>query len=169
MNRAALTLVLALGLGTLGACGEDAADAIAENAAENAVERAAGEDVDIDIDEGGGDVSVTTGDGSFSATTGELPDGFPDIPLLDGEIISAVAVDQGADSGWSVSMQLDGEAEQRLDEAIALLVGAGFTTDENSRVPGLVAAQVSDDELDVFLTVLPGDGVTVQYTVTPAP
>lgn len=158
---AALTLVLAVGPGCLTACGGDPAEELTERA----VERAAGGDVDVEAD-GDGNLSITSDEGSFSATTGELPDGFPDVPLLDGEIISAVSMDQGSDTGWTVSMLLDGDPETLLEEAVDLLEDAGFSAGENARAPGLAAAQVSDAELDVFLTALPGDGVTVTYTVT---
>lgn len=62
-------------------------EAITERIAEKAAEQVAGGDVDIDLDEDGGDISIESSEGSMQmGAGGSVPDSFPqNLPLPDAD------------------------------------------------------------------------------------
>lgn len=126
----AFASVVVLGLT---ACGGDDSS---EKAVERAIERAGGGDVDVDVDEGSGDVRISSGDDSFDlSTTGDLPDDWPsDIPLPDDFAVSGGSSINGGSSGQLVSVT--GTTELSLDEVAAFYTDAlsGWTEALRSEV-----------------------------------
>lgn len=99
------------------ACGA-AAENVAENLAERALESEGGGNVDLDIDEESGEVSVQmeSGDGSGSLTIGggELPDGFP-IPVPDGgEVMSTFSSETEEGTSYSVTISYPADRYEEL-------------------------------------------------------
>lgn len=162
---AATTAALALPLG-LGACGE-AAEKAAEQAAEKAIEDANGGDVDIDIDEDGGQVKVESSDGTYVGG-GDLPDDYPseDVPLV-GDVQFGSSAATGTGTGWTVSTLYDGDAATAFDAARSALEGAGFTVDGAA---GDTYASMRTDRYAVILSAGDGaDGTTLSYVVSSNP
>lgn len=159
---AVTTLLAALALSSCSA--ED----LVERAAERSIENAAGGEADIDFDADSGSFSVDTEEGSFSTGT-SLPDDFPDdIPLVDGEVMSAASADDQGQRGFLVVMYTDGSPEEAAAEAVSLLEAAGFAeTEDLSAMTGLSAAQLGDDTYEVLVSAYPAaDQTALQYTIT---
>ena len=162
LRLAAAAAVLTLPL-ALAACG----DAL-ENAAEKAIEDAANENgVDVDID--GDDIGVETTDGSF--VTGKLPDGFPDLPLVDGEVLAGGHTKNP--EAWNATIKVaepGGDTTAPFDAAESALLDAGFEP-INERVDhdAAIVGDYSGDGLAVNLTVtdVAGEGVLVSYLASP--
>lgn len=83
-------------------------DAIGERVAEEAAEQAAGGDVDLDLDEEGGSISVETSEGSMSfGGGGDLPESFPeDLPLPPGDFEVSSSFEESNDDGASLTVAL---------------------------------------------------------------
>ncbi len=148
---------------TLSACGE-AAEQAAEEAAEKAIEDANGGDVDIDIDEDGGEVKVENSDGSF-VSGGDLPDDYPsdEVPLV-GDVQFGSSASTGTGTGWTISTLYDGDAAAAFAAAKEALEGAGFTTDGAA---GETFASMRSDAYSVVLSAGDGaDGTTLSYVVS---
>ncbi len=94
-----------LALLTMTAC-SSVAENLSERAAEEILEQAAGGEVDLDLDEDGGTVSVSTDDGSFTVGGGDLPDNFPaSAPLPDGyTVLTAMS---GSDDEGSETLMVN--------------------------------------------------------------
>lgn len=123
---------------------------------------------DVKIDQDDGTVSLDDGEGNSFSSSAELPDGFPedDVPLVDGEIVQGLAVDQGGDAGYSVSMEVDGSVAEVYDEVKALLEDAGFTSSLDSSGQGFATAAYDDGTWTVLVNVGEiGDTSSVTYTV----
>lgn len=161
---ATLIALLALTGATLSACGDDAAENVAENRIEDAM-ASNGVDGDVNIEDG--EVSIDTGDGSFS-TGGDVPDGFPeDVPLIDGDVQFGMATDENGQEGYAVSIVADGDPDAALAEAGDLLEGAGYTSDDSLGAGG---ANFSNGTYNVFIFATAnteGSGSVVQYAVAP--
>lgn len=163
------TAGLLLLLGT-SACG---ADQLAERAAESAVERAAeaaaSEGVDVDIDSGGGGVTVETSEGTFTSGVGSLPEGFPeDIPIAEGEILSGASSTMQGQQGWLVSVSVDQAPDEALAAAGAALEDAGYAEGDNSMaMEGLAYVQYTGSDWEIILGATEdGQGGTLlSYTV----
>lgn len=143
------------------------ADKVATSITERAVE-AGGENVDVDIDSDGGEVTVRGEGGEVFSTGRELPDDFPDdVPLVDGEVISGVSTETPEGRGWAVSVEYDGSAEAAVDDAISRLESAGFSTSqEGTMVMGeMRAAMLEGEKWSVSLTALESEQTIVQYVV----
>lgn len=122
---------------------------------------------DVSVSRDGNDVTIESEDGSVKGGSGKLPDGFPadEIPLVDGDILAAVAVDQTGTSGWSVSVLTDGSPAERHAEAVATLEAAGFTS-EGTAQAGYAMAILSNGIYRVLVGSLPQDDeAVIQYTV----
>lgn len=112
------------------------AENISERAAEEILEQAAGGEVDIDLDEDGGTVSVNTDDGSFSIGTDELPDAFPaSAPLpADYTVLSSMSGDS-SDDGQTVVVTVsagDASFEDLVARLDAELAANGWDVTERS-------------------------------------
>ena len=153
----------------LGACsGSDVADSVTERA----IEAAASEDVDLDIDTDGGEVSVKGDDGETSYSAGGgLPEGFPTdvVDLVDGEIGMSVSTQNEQGDGWAVSVQADNDdADAVFDDAVARLEAKGFDAPADGAIDmGQVRGQqMVNDPWSVTIQVMDqGDIVAVQYIV----
>lgn len=166
------TSALLLGL-VLTGCGN-----IAENVAERAVEEAAeaangGGEVDLEIDEEGGAISITSSEGSFSVGGDqELPQDFPDdLPLpADSQVLSSMSFSDGADRSVNVSMTVVGDAASVADQLQADLEQGGYTIAGTSQMEldGLATRMLEfeGNGLDGFITVAETDeGTVANYTV----
>ena len=144
----------------LGACGAE--DELAEQVAEEAVE-AAGDGQEVDIEDDGVTVTDENGDEASIGTT--LPESFPteDVPLLEGTVVSATAVDKS----YTVLLEVEGTPEEVQQEALALLSGAGYTDGTEMNAEGYYASTVSKEGFEVGVTSMAGGASTqVQYIVT---
>ncbi|MGV8885635.1 MAG: hypothetical protein ACOH1T_08635 [Microbacteriaceae bacterium] len=93
-------------------------------------------------------IDVGTGSGGSSAS---LPDGWPGLPVPDGEIQSSIA----ADGTYVVTMLIDEEAS--IEAIVAQLEGSGYTTEADSNFGGLRGVVMSNDEMSVTLSWLPDE------------
>lgn len=183
MRKAVSTLgVAALAL-TLGACGGGSDEKAAEKAAEKILEGVGGEDVDIDIDEDGGSVSIggedggsidvdTDGEDSGSITFGdgeggestinyggdEIPEDLSHIDLPDDyRVLSAVSSSDSGGMGAMATVAANGDVNEVADAIKAGLESDGYTvTDALSGSSGGVASVVLSYE---------GNGVTGTLSV----
>ena len=87
------------------ACG-NVAENVLENAIENQLEEESGGDVNIDLDEDGGVVSIETDEGSMSIGGTEIPDDFP-LPLPDYEEVVGVITQTGDFASSMVTLSFD--------------------------------------------------------------
>lgn len=147
-RRSIAALLSVLGLLLFSGCSQ-AADEATEKSVEKQIEKEAaknGEDVDIDIDDD--EVSVESSDGTLTVGKDQLPEGFPEseIPLVDGEIKLAIAVEDG----WSVAVAVDGSAAEAAKEAVAKLKGAGFTAEDGISMESM--AMLKNDTYSVMVT-----------------
>jgi hypothetical protein len=146
------TAALVAGLFVLAACGDDEVSASSKDAT-----------VKVDDDE----ITVKTSEGT--ATIGkDLPDGFPegDVPLVDEEIVSAVANGQGS---WSVVMSSTRAIDDLSAEIVEDFADAGFTAAESNELGDVSIHQFSDDRYRVGVTVTrTADTVTITYLVESA-
>lgn len=150
----------------------DLLDSAVESAVEKGIESATGSE--IDVDEDGGNLSIKTEDGEVSFGGGaELPDGFPeaDVPLIDGEIISAMRIQNETSDGFGINMTVQGTIADVHDEAAGLLQGAGFTETTVSDLGEMRSSgyEGSGDVAGVVLTSMADTDegtVVVGYVVT---
>ncbi|WP_159619234.1 hypothetical protein [Ruania rhizosphaerae] len=157
------TLVAVVAMATVTGC-----SGLIEGGVERVVEEAAeaeGENVDVDLDSEDGGFVVESDEGSFSVG-GDLPDSFPaDVPLIEGEILSASAMESQEGSGWAVQIQAMGEdaferAEQSLRDA-----GFGESEESYSMSSGdMEMVGLANDQWQVTLSSITSEGV-VSYTV----
>ena len=112
---------------------------------------------------------VENSDGSVVVGGGDLPEGFPEdaVPLV-GEVTSGTAVDTPDGTGWTISTETDGSAEDVFSEAVAELEDAGFT---NQSTLGGTSANLTSEEYGVVLNVSDsGTGAVVAvYVVSEVP
>jgi len=157
----AATSAVFLSLSVAG-CGA-AEDEIAEKLTEEAVE-AAGDGTEVDIEDDG--VTVTDENGDEASIGTEMPDSFPvdDVPLVEGTVISATAVDGAS---YTVMLEVDGTPEEVQDEALGLLTDAGYTSGTEMNSEGYFASTLSKEGFEVGVTSMAGDPATqIQYIVT---
>ena len=161
VRRAALgaaTAVFSLALVT--GCG---AEKIAEKATEKALEGAAQGSADIDLDEDGG-MKIETDEGSLSVGQG-LPEDFPsdDVPLPEGEVLSGMSM---SGEGWSVSLAVDGAADDVVSQVSSMLDSAGYKTEATTQTGGMTILTTTNDTYAVTAAVIDDSGATnVSYTV----
>lgn len=134
----------------LSGCFQNPLDAAVERAAEETVERAleeSGAEVDLDLT---GDVS--------------LPDGWPsEIPVPDGKIVSAIAVD------GSFTVVIEVSSVEVGIAGIQAVENSGFTLAYDQAMEGLRTVGFENDTYSVLYSVLSdGDVPTVTMFVGPA-
>lgn len=102
MNGVRLRTLTVLGVLVLGATACDSvADNVAERAVEEVAEQAAGEGVEIDIDEEGGNLTIESSEGTLDIGGDSLPEGFPDgVPLPDDYEVAG-SMTEGSDDATS--------------------------------------------------------------------
>lgn len=133
IKRTTTAGAVALALLLAGGCG-----AVAEKATEKAAEKAIEadgncENVDLDLDSGGGGVSADCGGESIDIDAGggaSLPDGFPaDLaPPAEANIIFATS----SGDGFTVTAGLDGDIDAVFEGIKTQLTDAGYTIDNEA-------------------------------------
>lgn len=129
------------------------------NPLEQLAERATEEGIENLIEsETGGEIDINTGGGAT------LPDSFPgEVPVVDGEILSALAVD----GTWVLSISVDSAeaAEAGYDD----LLNAGFSETASADLGGgMLINSVENDTYGVTYSVIVAedDTVSVNLSVT---
>lgn len=172
-TRIPARLLVAVGVLALGASACDAvADSVAENVAEGIAEQAAGGDVDIDVDEDGGNVRIESSEGTLDIGGGELPEGFPaDLPLPDGHEVQSSMSQGNADAA---TLFVTVTAPGTFDDVVAALesglADGGWTVDDTTNMSAdefsSTTLTVSRDDWTGNVGVTHTDGETiVTYTL----
>lgn len=113
------------------------------NSVESIIEQATGGSVDV-----GGNVNV--------------PSGWPNLPLPQGELISAISVDQT----FSLTYTIPSAAA--ADALLVELASAGFSTESEADYGGFRTHILTDGVLSVTVGVMTdGEAVTLIYSSTP--
>lgn len=121
----------------------------------------------VSVSGDGSQVQVESDAGSFSAGSGALPDGFPEaeIPVLDGEIVSSMYIDEGTASAWSVTVLAPAGGDP-MAEARSALEAAGFSAGTSGDMFGMKVVELTNGTYRVVLSVVDQDDqVAVQYGV----
>lgn len=121
----------------------------------------------VSVDTSDGEVTIEGEAGTVSGGTGKLPSGFPsdDVPLVEGDVQSGMAIDQAEQKGWSVVLLV---AEPDHAAAVSLLTDAGFVQAGEFSAGGSEASQLTSRDWDVLVsTSTAGGTATVTYTVAP--
>lgn len=124
-------------------------------------------DGDVSVARDGSEVRIQSDEGSFVAGSDALPEGFPEaeVPVVDGQIISSMRLDEGSTSAWSVTV-LTAPGTDPVPRATSALEASGFTTGSSQDLPGMRVVELTNDVYRVVLgTIDQGDQVAVQYTV----
>lgn len=154
-------------------------DMIAEQVAEEAVEQAAGGEgeVNLDMDEEGGSISVETSEGTMSfGGGGELPASFPeDLPLPEGDYQVASSFEQSGGDGSDLQMQTAVMTTAAYDDVVAHFEGALADADwevQDTRTMSMDGLQSTtfvavkgDQGANVSITQAEEDEVLVNYGV----
>lgn len=168
----AITLSAAVLLAGCGSIGE----AVSERAIEEGLEAAGGGgDVEIDLDDEDGGISIETSEGSMQIGNADIPDGFPDsIPLpADATIMSAMAFSEDDGANFNVTMTAPGTADAMAADLEGQLTANGyeivgtFEQDINGESTKSLQFQGPDWAGQLIVAGTSGDS-TVSYTVTPA-
>ena len=127
-------------------------DQLVQEGTEQVIERVAEEST-------GGQVDIDAGSGA------SLPDGWPDIPTPDGDVLlSATSAD-----GMTATFQT---SQSEADRVVADLLTAGYTEEANMEAEGIRIVSLVNAEWRVGLTISPDsaepDLITVIYVVAPA-
>ncbi|MBA8816251.1 hypothetical protein FHX48_001324 [Microbacterium halimionae] len=112
-----------------------------------AVGGASGADVDIDVN-GGSDIGP--------------PDGWPGLPMPEGEVISAMRID---DSYSATILTAD---ERTVEDTIADLNALGYAEVTTADLGGFKTVSVADDDLTILLSWFQDEengGYSVSYSV----
>lgn len=122
---------------------------------------------DVAVSRDGSQVRIESDEGSFTAGSDALPDGFPEteVPILDGEIISSMHLDEGTRSAWSVTVLVPPGGDA-IAEARSALEASGFAAGSSQNLPGMRVVELTSETYRVILgAVDQEDQVAVQYTV----
>lgn len=95
-----------------------------------------------------------------------LPAGFPvgEVPVVDGDVVAALG---SAGEGWSVTVQVAGDARAVLDDAVSRLAAAGFVARADSGALGPLTASLESDTWTVVLLASAVDEAdTLNYVVS---
>lgn len=148
INRSRTRLTLAIAVTALAFAPSITACSV--NPIESAIEQATGGNVDI-----GGTA---------------VPDDFPaEVPLIDGEVLSAFGVGSAPEKAWNVTVKVSDASA--LDAIKSQLEGAGFTAEVgNTAIGELTGAMYTNANYGVLVVVAEdgNGGWTATYTLTPA-
>ncbi|WP_206535817.1 hypothetical protein [Microbacterium endophyticum] len=143
--------VIAVIAAALSGCIANPVDQLVQGGAESLVEQAlegtSGADVDIDVSDG---------------TDVGLPDGWPELPMPEGKVISAMRID---DSYSATILTTD---EQTIEDTIAELNALGYAEVTTADLGGFKTVSVADEELTVLLSWFEDEengGYSVSYSV----
>ncbi|HEX7716171.1 MAG TPA: hypothetical protein VF416_02705 [Marmoricola sp.] len=144
--------VLAAGLVSLSACGDDGTVA-------------SGDGTKVKVD--GDKVTVETTDGT--ATVGQgLPDGFPtdDVPLVDEKVVTGTQGSAGGPFAWSVVMQSSRSVDDLAAEVKKDYASWNSQDGPASALDDLSIQRFTNDKYEVGVTIArTGDSVTITYVV----
>jgi hypothetical protein len=147
-------VIVILALVSVG-CGK-AAENIIEGAIENQLEEEGGGNVNVDLDEDGGVVSIETDEGSMSIGGTEIPDDFP-LPLPDYDEVVGVVTQTGDIASSMVTLSFD---PNDFDDVAELYQGffndAGWElsrTDSTTDGDRMVIIYASKDEVSASAIV----------------
>jgi hypothetical protein len=120
---------------TTTACGS-VGEAISERAVEEIAEQAAGQGVDIDVDDEGGRMLISSSEGTLDIGGGELPDGFPDdLPLPPGhEVLGSMTQADDQRSSMTVTTSTTADFTQVVDDLRSGLEDGGWTIEDTSEL-----------------------------------
>lgn len=132
------------------------------------------DDLEIQTDDGsvkvsrdGEDITIEGEDGSAVIGGASLPEDYPrdEVPIIDGKITAGVSVDQGT-RGWSVTLEVKGDAAAVEADAAKLLTDKGFTRSVTSNAGGLRYSSFESPTYRVLFNLM-GDGnpYIATYTV----
>ena len=160
--------VLALGAG---AC-DSIAENVTENVAEGIAEQAAGEGVEIDVDENGGNVRIESSEGTLDIGGSDLPEAFPgDLPLPDGhEVMSSMTQGSGDANTIFVTVSAPGAFDDVVAAIESGLGDAGWSVDDTTNMTAdafsSTTLMISKDAWTGNVGVTHTDGETmVAYTL----
>ena len=140
-------------------------DMIAEQAAEEVAEQAAGGEVNLDVDESGGNISVETSEGTMSfGGGGDLPDSFPeDLPLPEGDYEVASSFEQSGGDAGDLRLQTAVMTTAAYDDVVAhfesALADAGWEVQDTQSM-----SMGEDLQSTTFVTVKGDQGANISIT-----
>ena len=119
----------------------------------------------IQVDKDGDTFKVETKDGTVESGS-KLPDNFPDdVPLVDGDLISAAAISASGDDGFVVSLECDASAAEVSAQATEQFTAAGYKevtrmSAGTSSILGFESARWT-----IALSISESEPATASYTV----
>ena len=140
-------------------------DTIAEQVGEEVAEQAAGGEVDLDVDESGGNISVETSEGTMSfGGGGELPASFPeDLPLPAGDYEVASSFEGSGGDAGDLRLQTAVMTTAAYDDVVAhfesALPDAGWEIQDTQSM-----SMGEDMQSTTFVTVKDDQGATINIT-----
>ena len=160
MSRLRLGFVIVVVALIAAGCGK-AAETVIENAIENQLEEEGGGDVNIDLDEDGGVVSIETDEGSMSIGGTEIPDDFR-LPLPDYDEVVGVITQTGDFASSMVTLSFDPDDFDDVAELYEDFFNEeGWElsrTDSSSDGDRMVIIYASKDEISASAIVGHNDG-----------
>jgi hypothetical protein len=138
----------------------------AEQAAEAAAEQALGGDVEVN-DEG---VTVTDDEGNQMAIGEDvsLPDNWPsDVPVYEDGTLQMVTVQ--ADGSANAMWNTDASPEDAAKAYGAALESAGYTSESNSNMGGMILAEYTGPAYTVSMQAIEADGTTALMVTAAKP
>ncbi len=162
--------LLAAALAVAG-CGE-----IAERAVEEGLEQAGGAsgNVELDLDDDDGSLSIESSEGSFRIGAHDVPDDFPqEVPLpAELEVMSSMSFNDEGGTSFNLNATTPGDATSVADDLEAAFTDAGFTLTGTSQMEadGLVNRTFQFEGPDWsgnVVVVENPDETIVNYTVAP--
>lgn len=160
-----------------------------EKAAEKLIERGAGGNVDVNLGDGGmsfesedgsfsvdadGNLQIESEDGSFSMDSqgGKLTDGFPDVPLPDGELITSSKQTSDGETMYQAVFQASGDPADVFEGLRSAYEAAGYEAADDSVTQGsgsyMANASFHGGEHTVFVSVM-GDSEDTRASVMVGP
>ena len=138
---------------------------VAEQVTEEVAEQAAGGEVDLDVDEAGGNISVETSEGTMSfGSGGDLPASFPeDLPLPEGDYQVASSFEQGGGDAGDLRLQTAVMTTAAYDDVVAhfesALADAGWEIQDTQSM-----SMGQDLQSTTFVTVKGDQGANISIT-----
>lgn len=165
MKRILIVLLIALLVMGLVSCG-NAREKAAEKMIENMIEAEAGEDVDIDVDDGGGDITISGEDGEISIQGNE--DGMPwPSDKLPGNVpeVKGVKVVSIMDAGTGIAIIFENCNANIAEDYIKQIESNGWEIMMNMDSEGfhMIMATNSNNEMLQFDWEEEDGGGTVTY------
>lgn len=165
-SRAAAFVAATVSLAGCSGTTEQAQSTIAEKAVEQAIEKNSPGNVDVDLDPENNKVTVKSTDGT-AVLGDDLPEDFPDVPMLKGTVGAAHV---GPESNTAL-VSVDSSVNDAANEAARKLAEAGYSSQSVETGTGLSVAKYRNSEWNVMVQIgqAPDSKQAVAiYTITPA-